>query len=770
MALRLFTSFRVTAVEIFQRTYIKNKEMNRTEKITVPVEGMTCASCVLRVERTLNKISGVKNPVVNLALEQATFEYDSSIVNLKSIAARIDKSGYKLLLPENKKEETSNRVDLDKRQMENYFFVKKEFYFSLFLTIPVSVISMFLMIPPIQEISALNMESWNKVFFIFTTLILFRPGRRFFILAVKAAKQFTADMNTLVAIGTGSAYVYSSMAIFFPELLNVDPASHLYFDTTAVIITLILLGKMLEAKAKNKTSEALKKLIGLQSKFAIVVRNGVELLTPILKLQKNDIVLVKPGSTIPADGVIVSGQSTINESMLTGESFPIEKSVGAQVVGGTMNLSGSFTFKTTAIGKETVISKIIELVENAQTSKAPIQKLVDKVASIFIPIVLLLAISTFAIWYFLLDASFAAAMINFISVLIIACPCALGLATPTAIMVGTGLGATKGILIKNVESLEKLYKVTTIVFDKTGTLTEGKPIVSKIFSFENYSEESVLSIAASVAKNSEHPFSEAITNYATQNKIELTEVKSFSSFPGLGAIGKLESGTVIYGSEKFMNENNFDLSLHKKNINDISETLNSIVFIGFNKQLIGIISLEDEIKVDAKKSISKLKEMNLEMIILSGDQKVIVDNLAMQVGIEKSFSKLMPEQKVEKIKELQSAGKTVAMVGDGINDSPSLAQADVGVAIGTGTDIAIATADVTLIKGQLPTLITAINISKRTINTIRQNLFWAFIYNVVGIPIAMLGILNPMFAAFAMAFSSVSVVSNSLRLRYKKLD
>ncbi len=619
--------------------------------------------------------------------------------------------------------------------------------------------------------SPLSNEEINKLLFLASTLVIFISGKRFFTAAWKLIKHFSADMNTLVAVGTGTAYVYSTIAVLFPELLNLSNVSgHVYFDTAVVIITLILMGRLLEARAKARTSSAIKKLLGLQPKTARVIRNEIEQDIPIRDVISNDLIIVRPGEKIPVDGVIIKGYSSVDESMITGESIPVEKTAGAKLIGGTINKNGSLTFKATAVGQETVIARIVKLVEQAQGSKAPIQTLADKVASVFVPVVIGIAIITFLIWYFIIGISFTAAMLNFIAVMVIACPCALGLATPTAIMVGTGLGASNGIMIKNAESLERLRSVNTIVFDKTGTITLGKPVVTEILCKNGINENDLLKIAASIEKKSEHPLANAIINYASDKKIVTDEVNNFNSLTGNGIEAKINDDQVLIGNFLLMKQREIEVNNDTKSeVEKLSANGKTPVFISINNKLSGIIVIADVIHNDTKKVISALKKKNIESIMLTGDNKRTAETIAKEAGIEKVFSEVMPADKADIIKKLQGEGKVVAMVGDGINDSPALAQADVGLAIGTGTDIAIESADITLINGNIADLLNALNLSIRTISTIKQNLFWAFIYNVIGIPLAALGLLNPMIAAGAMAMSSVSVVSNSLRLRKTKL-
>jgi len=758
--------------------------------ITLPVEGMTCASCVLRVEKALKKVEGVSEANVNLATEKVSLSFDESKTNFEQLEKAVDEAGYKLILPEvqitngyeftkekqtftphiaNPTSQISNRQPPTSQEL-HFAQLKKEFLFSAVLTVPIMLVSMFAMSSWFMESFPISMETTNKLLLIATTLVMFVSGKRFFSIAFKLAKHFSADMNTLVAVGTGTAYVYSTIAVLFPQWLSISNASeHVYFDTAATIITLILFGRMLEAKAKSKTSDAIKKLVGLQPKNAKVLRNNVEIEIPISDVQVNDVVIVRPGEKIPVDGIITKGFSTIDESMLTGESIPIEKNVSAKVIGGTINKNGSFEFRTTAVGKETMIAQIIKLVEDAQGSKAPIQQLADKIASVFVPIVISIAILTFVIWFVVGDLGFGGAMLNFIAVLIIACPCALGLATPTAIMVGTGVGASNGILIKNAESLERLHKVQTIVFDKTGTITEGKPSVTDVIVLNGFEESDLLRKVASLENKSEHPLAKAIVDFAKKKNIPFCEIENFQSQTGFGVTGIVEGNAIAIGNISLMKEFSTDISQTEILAEKFSHEGKTPIFVNVNGMLAGIIAVADTIQSTAKEAISLLKKMNIEVIMITGDNKQTANAIAQLVGIENVLAEVLPQEKSEKIKQLQSSGKIVAMVGDGINDAPALAQADVGIAIGTGTDVAIETADITLMKQDLRGVVQAIRLSRKTISTIKQNLFWAFIYNVIGIPLAALGMLNPMFAAGAMAMSSVSVVSNSLRLKFVRL-
>ena len=744
------------------------------KSLTLPVEGMTCASCVARVEKALKKVEGIGEVNVNLATEKVTLSYDPYLADVSKFSKVVEDAGYKLIPPAVEKEsdesfEIESASDLQHK--ESYLKLRKEFIFSAVLSIPIMIVSMLMMTDWFRNVIPLTMDEVNKLLFLGSTLVIFISGKRFFTSSWKIAKHFSADMNTLVAVGTGTAYVYSTIAVLFPEFLNLTNADgHIYFDTAVIIITLILMGKLLEARAKSKTSSAIKKLLGLQPKTARVVRNNQQIDIPIKDVISDDIILVRPGEKIPVDALIIEGYSSIDESMITGESIPVEKTTGAKVIGGTINKNGSLTIKAEAVGKDSVISRIVKLVEEAQGSKAPIQSLADKVASIFVPVVIGIAVVTFLIWYLIADIPFTAAMLNFIAVMVIACPCALGLATPTAIMVGTGLGASNGIMIKNAESLERLNSVTTVIFDKTGTITIGKPVVTDIISKNGTGENELLQTAASLESKSEHPLAAAIVDYASSKNIVLQEVSRFNSLTGSGIEASYDNADVLIGNSALMKERGVDIDRESSDeIERLSSQGKTPVFISLDKKLSGIIAVADIIRSETKMVVADLKKKNIQSVLLTGDNKKTADAIAKEAGIEQVFSEVMPSDKAEIVKKLQSQGKVVAMVGDGINDSPALAQADVGIAIGTGTDIAIESADITLINGNIKEVLSTLKLSAKTISTIKQNLFWAFIYNMIGIPLAALGLLNPMIAAAAMAMSSVSVVSNSLRLRKAKL-
>ncbi len=740
----------------------------KTEKILLPVEGMTCASCVARVEKTVAKFEGVTSVNVNLATEKVSLEYNPSIVDLNKLAATVEDIGYKLDLSilqkeKNFSEEKSNYVDTHLKEL------KSDLIFAITLTIPITIINMGMMWKGFFLNDLFSVEQINKILLLLTTPVLFVSGKRFYKIFWNNLKHFSADMNSLVAIGTGAAYLFSLLITLFPEIFShTNHNYHVYFDTAAVIITLILLGRWLESRAKSKTGSAIKKLVELQPKTAIVKEQNREVEKQIDELKSGDIIVIKPGGKIPADGIIISGSSTINEAMITGESLPVEKIIGSKVIGGTINISGYFEFEITTIGKNSVLGQIIKLVEEAQGSKAPIQNLADKVASIFVPIVVLIAITTFIFWLLIEPDDISIALMNFVAVLIIACPCALGLATPTALIVGMGKAAQNGILFKNGESLEELHHADTIVFDKTGTITEGKLSVKNIF-VKDISENDFISVLSSLESKSEHPIAKAITDYSIEKNIVLILIDEFENKPGKGIRGKTKSKILLAGNESFMTENKIDLSAIKSELKKDIYYNSSVIFLSIDGELKGFVSVVDSVKSNSLEVISKIKEMNITPILLSGDNENVTKYISNITAIENYESGVMPEHKSGKVKKLQDQGRKVIMVGDGINDAPALVQSNIGIAIGNGTDVAIESADVVLIGGDLSGVVKSIKLSKQTIAVIKQNLFWAFIYNVIGIPLAAFGLLNPMFAALAMSLSSVSVISNSLRLKRVRL-
>jgi Cu+-exporting ATPase len=749
---------------------------DKKDRVILPIGGMSCASCAARIERNLKKLNGVTDAGVNFGTEKASVEYIPSLVDLQTIKKTITDTGYSVIEVEEKNLLSADR-EMRERELQ---ILKNELIESASLTIFIMLGSMQIFIPFLPSISH---SAMNSILFILTTFVQFKCGSRFYTGAWATLKHLGADMNVLVVVGTTTAYLYSAFVTFFPSVFPWAE-SEVYYDTAAVIITLILLGRYLEQRAKGRTSEAIKKLMGLKAKTAKVIRDGEEIKIPAENLILGDIIVVRPGDKIPVDGIITEGGGALDESMLTGESMPVEKSKGDEVIGATINRDGFIKFKATRIGKDTVLSQIIKAVEEAQGSKAPIQRLADKVAGIFVPTVIIIAIVTFITWY-LLGQPFTMAMLAFVGVLIIACPCALGLATPTAIIVGTGKGAENGILIKGGESLETAHKINTIVFDKTGTLTEGRPSVTDVITSGQWSvvsgqktnSDELLILAASVEAGSEHPVGLAIVNGAREKGFKLYDIENFEAFTGQGVKAKIEDKIILLGNEKMIADNRIRLDGFQEKADELSGQGKTPMYIAINSDMAGIIAVADTLKKDSIEAVRELQNMGLEVIMITGDNKRTADAIAREIGIKRVLSEVLPQDKAEEVKRLQKEGKVVAMVGDGINDAPSLAQADVGIAIGAGTDIAIESSDITLIRNDMRGVSSAILLSKKTMRTIKQNLFWAFIYNIIGIPIAagilypFYGILlKPIFAAAAMAFSSVSVVTNSLRLKKFKIS
>lgn len=747
----------------------QNEFDNSAKKISAPVSGMTCASCVARVEKSIEKINGVKDVAVNLATEKATFKFNKNQTSLEHIQKAVEDAGYKIdftNIEDNGKKNLSSSEEIFGNDYDQK--LKNDFIVALIFTIPIFLISMGMMWDTFQNAVNLSSEVINKILFVLTLPVIFISGKRFYKIFLKNLRHFAADMNSLVAIGTGSAFIYSSALTLFPEYFDTSFSSHTYFETAAVIITLILMGRMLESRAKTKTSQAVKKLIELKPQTVLINRNSSTIEILLDELSIGDIVIVKPGSKIPADGIIIKGNSNVDESMITGESMPVEKSINSRVIGGTLNKNGAFEFEVTAIGEHSVLGQIIKLVEEAQGSKAPIQKLADRIAGIFVPVIILIAIVTLISWTIFDQSGFGTSLLNFVAVLIIACPCALGLATPTAIIVGTGKGAENGILIRNAESFELAHKISTIIFDKTGTITTGKLKVTSITNF-SIGEKDLIKFTASLESNSEHPIAEAIIDYAKINAIQLEQVEDFESLTGSGLRGKINGAEILIGNKSLMENYSVRMNNFQSNEFEMAESSTTLIYVAIDGELKGTFELEDEIKSNSSSMISELKKVNLETILLTGDNFFAAKNISQHVGFDDFKAEVLPAEKLNVISEFQKQGKIVAMVGDGINDAPALVQSDVGIAMGTGTDVAIESGDIILLSGDLEGVTKAIKLSRFTLKTIKQNLFWAFIYNVVGVPLAAFGLLNPMIAALAMSFSSVSVVTNSLRLKNKKL-
>lgn len=728
------------------------------------VEGMTCSACANRVERVTKKADGVMSSSVNFATEKLNITFDEDKINIYKIKEIVQKSGYNLVIDEKK--------DIAEKKIPEYKKLWYRFILSIIFTVPLLIVSMGHMVG--MHLPEIIDPMINPMNFAITQLILTIPvmlfGYRFYIIGFKNLFKLSPNMDSLIAIGTSAAVIYGFFAIYKIATGNHDYAMHLYFESAAVILTLITLGKYLEAVSKGKTSEAIKKLMGLAPKTANIIRNNNEMVVPIEEVMVGDIVIVKPGEKLPVDGEVVEGSTSIDESMLTGESLPVEKKIGSKVVGASINKSGFIKYRATKVGDDTALAQIIKLVEDAQGTKAPIAKLADVISAYFVPTVISLAIIAALGWY-ISGESTVFALTIFISVLVIACPCALGLATPTAIMVGTGKGAENGVLIKGGEALETAYKIETIVFDKTGTITEGKPKVTDIIT-KNLSDDEILILAASAEKGSEHPLGEAIVRAAEEKNLNFKNIEEFKAIAGHGIEVKIEDKVILLGNKKLMLDRNIDLDNFEEKSNKLAEEGKTPMFLSINNNLEGIVAVADTVKENSKKAIDAIHKMGIKVAMITGDNERTAKAIAKEVGIDIVLAEVLPEDKANEVKKLQEGNKKVAMVGDGINDAPALVQADVGIAIGSGTDVAMESADIVLMRSDLLDVIKAIQLSKATINNIKENLFWAFAYNVLGIPVAM-GVLhifggpllNPMIAAGAMSLSSVSVLLNALRLR-----
>ncbi len=742
-----------------------------TKKAVFPVSGMTCASCVNHVEKALASVPGVVSVNVNLALKKATVEYIEG-TDVAEMQLAMEKAGYWLGAEATTLEDVTTAAQREIHSLRNSFFS------AFALAIVIMVLSM------APDFSWKPLLLWTMA-----TPVQFWAGWRFHKGAWAALRHKTADMNTLIAVGTSTAYFYSTAAAIAPVLFaTTQTEPDLYFDTSSMIIALVLLGRFLESRARGQTSEAINKLIGLKPKTAIVIREGKEVEISVEDVQVGDLILVRPGERIPVDGIVQQGYSSVDESMITGESMPVEKKIGDTVIGATINKMGSFQFEATRVGKNTTLANIIKLVEEAQGSKAPIQRLADTIASYFVPAVIGIAIITFITWSFLgPQPTLTHALLNFVAVLIIACPCALGLATPTAIIVAIGKGAESGILIRSGEALERAHKINSVLLDKTGTLTTGKPKVTDIIPAPSFTEAEVLQLMASAEHSSEHPLAEALVKAASDRELALLPTSDFTAIPGHGIDATINGKRLLVGNLELITGSGFSIDGLEKEAYQLSSQGKTVMFLAVDSQLAGIVALADTLKPNAQELVRALHGLGIEVVMITGDNRRTAEAIAREVGIDRVLAEVLPENKSKVVKNLQDEGRVVAMVGDGINDAPALAQADVGIAIGTGADVALEASDITLISGDLSGIVTAISLSKRTVRTIKQNLFWAFAYNVALIPVAAgilylpfrhtsvpsglhfvlgnYGFLNPMLAALAMAASSISVVLNSLRLR-----
>jgi len=752
-----------------QETTIKESVIAAQQNICLNIKGMSCASCVLRIERTLKSLNGVNSATVNLTTEVGYINFDASKINQKSITEAIEKNGFSVLSKSNNNYDNERKGSLT----EEIYLIRKNVIISLIFTVPLFIISMAKMFPfiDIWMVSLLSDRSWLLCELALATPIIFFAGRQFIKSGLAELRHLNPGMNSLVIIGAGAAYFYSLMVVFEPKLFPPG-TSNSYFGASGIIITLILIGRYLEAIAKGRTSQAIKKLMQLKPRTANIIRENKEIEVPIEEVAINDIVIVRPGECLAVDGIITKGSSFVDEAMITGEPIPIEKHPGSMVTGGTYNKNNVLTYRALRIGPDTVLSRIISMVENAQQSKPQIQMMADKIASIFVPAVIFIAIITFYVWQFLgPEPTLNYAFINSVSVLLIACPCAIGLAAPTAIMVGTGRGAEMGVLFRNGSSLEALAEIDTVLLDKTGTITKGQLKLTNFITLEGEYIDT-LSLIAAAETFSEHPIAKAIVLSARKKNIKFPTVEVFKAKPGLGIEAIVDGYLIQVGSAQYMKELGIDLTPALKNSKELIEKGDTLFYGAIDGKIAVLISVSDTLKDDSHIALTRLRKMGLETIMVTGDNKVTAQAIANQIGIKRVLAGCLPEQKVREIKLMQDKGKKIAFVGDGINDAPALAQADAGIAIGTGTDIAIETGEIILISGNLSGLVNAIFLSKRTIATINLNFLWAYGYNVLLIPIAagvlfpLLGILlSPILAAVAMSFSSILVITNSLRLR-----
>lgn len=732
------------------------------EKVAFDISGMTCAACATKIEKRIGKMDGVSNASVNFALETIAVEYDSKQVETTEMITAVKKMGYELIPKQDSKDKMDHKEQEIKKQ-------EKKFIVSLILTIPL----LWTMVAHFEFLSFIYMphilmNPWLQL--AFATPVQFIIGAQFYKGAFNSLRNKSANMDVLVALGTSAAYFYS-LYLSIEWMNNGKVGSpELYFEASAVIITLIVLGKLFEVRAKGKTSQAIQKLLGLQAKTARVLRGSVEMELPIEEVIVGDTILVKPGERIPVDGEIIEGRSAIDESMITGESIPVDKVAGDKVIGATINKNGSLQITATKVGKDTALAQIVKVVEEAQGSKAEIQRLADKISGIFVPVVVVIAVATFLIWFFIVTpGDFRSALIPTISILVIACPCALGLATPTSIMAGSGRAAEMGLLFKGGEHLENTRSIDTVVLDKTGTVTKGQPALTDITVTAGFTEDEVLQLVATAENQSEHPLAQAIVLGVKEKGLSLLDVSDFEALPGYGIRANVSGKEVLVGTRKLMNDYKIAISDSNAAMEKFESEGKTAMLIAVNHKLAGIVAVADTVKETSKEAIARMQALGLEVIMLTGDNQRTAEAIARQVGLSHVIAEVLPEQKSDEIKKLQDQGKKVAMVGDGINDAPALAMANIGMAVGTGTDIAIEAADITLMRGDLNSVADAIIMSRKTMRNIKQNLFFAFFYNTIGIPIAAIGLLAPWVAGAAMAFSSVSVVLNALRLQKVKL-
>ncbi|ALF10959.1 heavy metal translocating P-type ATPase [Parageobacillus thermoglucosidasius] len=727
-----------------------------TEKVMLDIEGMTCAACAARIEKGLQRMEGVERATVNLATNSAVVEYNEGIISVEAILEKIKKLGYKGQV---RKEEEGAGVKEEQLKQK-----QRQLMISIVLSLPL----LYTMIAHLPFDLGLPMPDWLMnpwVQLLFATPVQFYIGGPFYVGAYRSLRNKSANMDVLVALGTSAAYFYS-LAEAVKTIGNAHYMPNLYFETSAVLITLVLVGKYFEARAKGRTTEAISKLLSLQAKEALVVRDGKEVKVPLEQVAVGDTIIVKPGEKIPVDGIVIAGASAVDESMITGESIPVDKKEGDRVIGATINTTGTLTIQAEKVGKDTALANIVKIVEEAQGSKAPIQRLADVISGIFVPIVVGIAVLAFVVWYFFVTpGDLPKALEVGIAVLVIACPCALGLATPTSIMVGTGKGAEHGILFKGGEYLEETHKINAVLLDKTGTVTKGKPEVTDVIEFQ----EGMLDYAVSAESGSEHPLAQAVVEYGKRQQIPVKPLERFTALAGHGIEATVAGKRVLVGTRKLMKENNVDMSQHEAKMVQLETEGKTAMLVAIDGELAGIIAVADTIKENAKEAIRALKQMGIDVYMVTGDNARTAKAIAEQAGIDHVYAEVLPEDKASIVETLQREGKRVAMVGDGINDAPALAKADIGMAIGTGTDVAIETADVTLVGGDLAHIPKAVELSRKTMTNIRQNLFWALFYNTIGIPVAAAGLLEPWIAGAAMAFSSVSVVTNALRLKRVKL-